>query len=115
MKRTKLKIVCLALAIITLSACSKAEFTPKCDGSTPTYDAEIKTIIDANCNSSSCHGTGSSRGDFTTYAGLEPDLTNGKFEKEVLTRQSMPQGSATLTQTQLILIRCWADNGYPEN
>ncbi len=64
---------------------------------------------------STCHSSGSKRGDFTSYDGLKPDLDNGNFEKEVLIDQRMPRGSQTLTQEQINTIQCWVDNGYPEN
>lgn len=102
----------LASAMFFAGSCKK--YNPSCDGSTPTYNADIKDIIDANCTQSGCHGAGSSRGDFRTYAGLSPYLSNGRFKSEVLTKQSMPQGGS-LSHAELNLIQCWNDNGYPEN
>ena len=109
-----LTTVCFVL--ILSNACNKDDdFVPTCDGSTPTYDAEIMTIINDNCTSAPCHGTSSANGDWTSYTGLNTVLNNGEFEKQVLTDMTMPQGSAKLTEAQMNLIRCWADNGYPEN
>ena len=105
-------LVFCGLAVV--SACKKDAEDIECDGSTRTYDADIKAIVDANCTSSNCHGSGSSRGDYTSYAGLEADLNSGIFKKEVLTDQSMPRGGS-LSTDELIKISCWADNGYPEN
>jgi len=101
-------------AIIALEAsCNKTEtFTPVCDGSSPTYDADISLIIQQNCNQ--CHGSGSSNGDLSTYAGISTVTSNGKFEQEVLTNQTMPQ-NGSLTEAQLNKIKCWVENGYPEN
>lgn len=102
--------------LILANACGKDDkFVPSCDGSMPTYDVDIKSIINANCTSAPCHGANSTNGDWTTYAGMNTVLNNGEFEKQVLTDMTMPQGSATLTEAQLNLIRCWADNNYPEN
>ena len=102
--------------LILANACKKDdEFVPMCDGSTPTYDAEIATIINDNCTNLACHSAGSANGDWTSYINLKPVLDNGEFEKQVLTDMTMPQGDATLTESQLNLIRCWADNNYPEN
>ena len=109
----KLKLILPLVAIAALTfACSKPSHTPVCDGSTPTYDADISLIINDNCLQ--CHGTGSSNGVYTTYAGLEADLNDGDFEKEVLTKQKMPK-NGSLTESQLNLIQCWVENGYPEN
>ncbi len=97
----------LAIIAVLLFSCKKqTAFTPVCDGSSPTYDADIKSIIDQNCVS--CHGN------YTTYAGLSGDFSNGKFEKEVLTNQTMPE-SGSLSEAQLNKIKCWVENGFPEN
>ena len=101
-----------AIALLTFS-CNKTEpFVPVCDGSSPTYDADISLIIQQNCIQ--CHGTGSSNGNLSTYSGLSSVTTNGKFESEVLTNQTMPQ-SGSLTEAQLNQIKCWVENGFPEN
>ena len=85
-----------------------------CDGSNLAYNTGISAIINASCNASNCHGSGSSHGSFTSYAGLKPFLTNGSFNNSVLNNQNMPKG-ADLTKSQLDKIKCWVDNGYPEN
>ena len=101
------------LVCAVLMSCKKDELhTPVCDGSNPTYDADISLIIDQNCIQ--CHGANSSHGDFTTYNNMNSVITNGKFEQEVLTDQTMPQ-NGSLSQEQLNKIKCWVENGYPEN
>ncbi|MDX2362357.1 MAG: cytochrome c [Crocinitomicaceae bacterium] len=94
-------------------SCEKDELlTVECDGSSPTYDADISLIIQQNCVQ--CHGSGSSNGSFTTFAGISTVTSNGKFEQEVLNNQTMPQ-NGTLSQDQLNKIKCWVENGFPEN
>lgn len=94
-----------------ISSCRKV----KCDGSDPSYTADVKSIIDQNCNSSGCHGAGSSNGVFLTYQGLKPYLDNGSFKREVIETRSMPQGAAKLSKAQLQKLQCWSENGYKEN
>ena len=86
-----------------------------CDGSNLTYNAGISAIINPNCNNSNCHNAGSPHGDFTTYGGMQGVISSGAFNNRVLVSQDMPQGSATLTQSQLNKLKCWVDNGFPEN
>lgn len=99
------------LVLLMTFSCRKV----KCNGSDPSYTADIKRIIDSNCLSSGCHNSGSSNGVFTTYPGLKPYLDNGSFQNEVLDKRSMPQGSAKLSKEELQKIKCWAENGYREN
>jgi len=79
-----------------------------CDGSSPTYTSRIKAIINSNCTSSGCHPS------YSTYAGLAGILGNGQFEREVLTNQSMPK-NGNLSADELSKIKCWIENGHPEN
>jgi uncharacterized membrane protein len=117
MNKNLFSFVVFTSLILILSSCKKEEFfTPVCDGSTPTYDTDIKAIIDNNCTASSCHAAGSSRGDWTSYQTLQGVLVNGRFEQRVLTTQDMPKGNnKTLTQSEINTIQCWVDNSYPEN
>lgn len=102
------------LSVLMLIGCSKDETkTAECDNSNLTYNSGISTIINNNCNTSGCHGAGSSNGVFTSYSGLTSVIGNGKFNDRVINKQDMPQGSS-LNQTQLNQLKCWVDNNYPE-
>ncbi len=110
--KTKYLVVLFSIAILTFS-CNKTEpLVPVCDGSTPTYDADISLILQQNCMQ--CHDSGASNDDYSTFASLSSVIADGSFEKEVLTDQKMPKNSS-LTQDQLNTIKCWVENGYPEN
>lgn len=101
--------VFILLACLIAASCRKDESDEiKCDGSNPSYNGQIRAIINANCTSASCHP------DFTTYSGLQGVIQNGRFEREVLVRKSMPK-NGRLSAQELVRIRCWADNGYREN
>lgn len=107
-----MKWLCLVIVFTAVSACKKDEksdkLTPTCDGSSPTYQNTIKSIIDTKCATSNCHAS------YSSYSGLRPALQNGSFRREVLVDQTMPQGSS-LTQDQLNKIQCWVNNDFPEN
>lgn len=108
----------LVFLFILSSGCSKDEektTETACDNSNLTYNSGVSSIINASCNASNCHNTGSPHGGFTSYSGLQPTFSNGSFNNRVLVSQDMPQGSATLSQDQLNKIKCWVDNGFPEN
>ena len=107
-------LICFVALMLFMVGCKDKKLTPSCNGDTPTYDNGISAIINAECNATTCHGTGSSQAEFTTYAGMALAISNGNLEKKVLVDQTMPKNDF-LTQDQIDLIQCWVDNGYPEN
>lgn len=111
----KLTILMMLLSV-SIFGCSKEDkkMSVTCDGSNLAYNTGISSIINANCNNSSCHGSNSPHGSFTTYSGLQGVISNGAFNSQVIVNQTMPQGSS-LTQSELNKLKCWVDNGYPEN
>lgn len=102
--------VCVTL--IGVSCKKNNKVTATCDGSQPTYNGYVAGVISGNC--AGCHGPGSSNGDYSTYSKLSSITNNGTFEKVVLTNQTMPQ-SGSLSQDQLNKLKCWVENGFPEN
>jgi len=112
----------LLLSFVVVFSCSKDDeepdpglVAPICDGSNLTYNSGISTIINSNCTASNCHGSGSPQGAFTTYAGMQGVISSGAFNTRVLVNQDMPRGSAILTADQLNKLKCWVNNGFPEN
>ncbi len=95
------------LVIIFFYSCKK-KVTPKCDGTTSTYNSNIKTILNNSCTSSNCHPN------YSSYTGIKSILNSGAFKTEVITNKSMPKGNS-LSTDQLNKIQCWVDAGYPEN
>lgn len=106
--RTAVLAAMITMAVVFMSVSSCKKYTPQCNGANPSYNSDIKSIIDANCTRSGCHTY------FSTYSGLQPYLSNDRFATQVLDYQSMPKGGS-LSHDELDLIQCWADNGYPEN
>ena len=106
-------IACLSIAFV-LSCKKKGKLKAECDGSKPTYNGEIKAIINNNCMGSSCHVAGSPYGNFTTYNGLTPYISNGLFKRDVIELQIMPKNKK-LSQSDINKIQCWIDNNYAEN
>jgi hypothetical protein len=111
----KLLVVGMLGALAVLHACKKENLNSETeianlDCTTVTYANTIQPLVQASCSGSSCHGSGSNVGDYTTYAGLKNDADNGKLQKELLTNRSMPEGS-THSSTELGQWQCWLDAG----
>lgn len=118
----------LACVIVTLGACT-TDALPEpislpCDGETPTYEGQIREIVERTCAYSGCH-LGGAPGIYDNYQGLLSDLENGTFRQRVITSKDnptigmppnyAPEGRAEdLTDDELMMITCWLDGGYPE-
>ncbi|OFY63146.1 MAG: hypothetical protein A3H98_01905 [Bacteroidetes bacterium RIFCSPLOWO2_02_FULL_36_8] len=117
----KLKILApfFFLVIVLMFSCKKEEdlvdlSDVNCSSVTAKYSADIVPIVNASCAKSSCHNAGSSKGDFTTYAGLKVKADNGTLTKAIVTEQYMPK-SGTLTKEQRAKFKCWIESGAPQN
>ncbi len=106
------------LVFLFAGACKKKDDDPlanvDCSQVASAYNANIKPITSGNCVSSGCHNAGSANGDFTTYAGLKAKADNGSLNKRVLEAKSMPP-SGPLPIDDLKKIKCWLNNGAPNN
>ncbi|MBK9448428.1 MAG: hypothetical protein IPN95_03230 [Bacteroidetes bacterium] len=110
-----MRVAFASLVVIgLLSGCKEDLVRIPCDGSSPVWNGEVFEIVAATCLGSSCHGSGSSRGDFNSYAGIEPYLLDNSFEISVLQNRTMPQ-NGTLPDSSLAALQCWLENGFPEN
>jgi len=101
----------ITLALFLLASCNKSK-NIECDGSNPKYNSEIKTLIDNNCMP--CHGVNGSQDDYSTYQKIKATLDNGEFEREVLTKRTMPD-NGSFSDSELSKIKCWIEGGYQEN
>ena|ERR1041385_390194 len=105
----------VGISFYFLSCKKKDEYADlDCSQISSAYNANIKPIINANCNSSGCHGAGSSNGDFTVYAGLKAKADNGSLNTRVLEDKTMPPSGA-LSLDDRKKIKCWINNGAPNN
>jgi hypothetical protein len=112
------RVICLFVSLsVIVVACKKDKDDPEPSGvdcSTVTYSGTIASIVSSKCNSAGCHATGSSNGDYTSYAGIKAKFDNGSLKQRVLVEKTMPQGSS-LTETQYKQFECWINAGAPQN
>ncbi len=118
-------LLLLALNFTTCTADQLPEPEPSdCTGSAPTYEADIRVIIETSCAYSGCH-LGDAPGLYNSYAGLLPAVEEGIFRERVINLRAdptngMPPNYAPddrpqeLTETELMLIDCWLQGGFPE-
>ncbi|MFT6745762.1 MAG: hypothetical protein ACJAZ2_000096 [Glaciecola sp.] len=109
------KIICtlFTVSLIVFAACSKNDKTTDLTTcGSYTYEGEIKTLIETHCNQISCHGA-EKQPVLTYWAAVKVSVDNGSFEKEVITRRTMPEG-IELKQADFDLFNCWLNSGAPE-
>jgi hypothetical protein len=114
-----MKVSGFILVIFLLSVACSCKHVVKydCTGVTPTYNQNIKPILDATCALSGCHGNGGDAFDLATYAGAADAAKKKSFMGSIQHKpfyQKMPKDAEMLTDTQIHLISCWIENGTPE-
>ena len=119
MKRTK--IICtfltlLGFSLVLVVACKKEEKEEiiDCSGVSPSYNSDIKPIINANCLSSGCHNSASGNGDYTSYIGLNAVASSGALESRIVTNKTMPP-TGPLSLEDRKKIKCWISSGAHNN
>ncbi|PIY07493.1 MAG: hypothetical protein COZ18_17170 [Flexibacter sp. CG_4_10_14_3_um_filter_32_15] len=126
MKNMKFEFQKIALASVLATflfvSCEDKKVEPltyDCTTVTPTYTADVKTIIDTNCATSGCHNS-SSRADgrdYSTYSLVKRGASDNSFMgsmQHLSGYKSMPQGRSKLSDAQIQTISCWIQNGSPE-
>jgi hypothetical protein len=108
------------LLLVLFIACKKdAADMVDCGGITPTYTADIKDILDANCALSGCHDaiTQQDGKNLSTYAGALAVSQGNEFLGAIQHKSGfvpMPYQSPKLPDSQIELLTCWVQNGSPE-
>lgn len=112
-------LVLLIFALLFLGSCTFEKAVPLPAGCTTTmyYATDIKPFIDSKCVI--CHSSTPSYmngGDFTDFNHLKEVINDGTFKDRVFNKKDMaPTGYEQLTEAELGKLRCWIDQGAPNN
>lgn len=116
------------LLILFVVACTTDELPEPdpsaCVGDVPTYEMDIRPIVEETCAYSGCH-LGGAPGVYNTYSNVALDVASGIFRERVIDLRTdplngMPPNNAPasrrtdLTDEELMLIDCWIQGGHPE-
>jgi hypothetical protein len=114
-------LLMVGFCLILLVSCDKEDSpdTVDCTGLTPTYNSEIKAILDASCAKSGCHDatTKANNYDLSTYATASPVSQNNRFLGAIQHKSgftAMPKDGPKLSQDNIDLLTCWVQNDSPE-
>lgn len=119
MKKLALSALSVCLVFI-LAQCKKETTNIDCSGTTPTYQKDVKSILDANCASAGCHAASNpSEGiNLSTYAGAKSAAGSSKFLDSIQHKggaSAMPRNASKLSDDKIKTLYCWVQNGMPES
>lgn len=123
-KNASIVITTLFLLIFSVQACKDSASnddyisSANCTGSTPTYNAQVKSIMTNSCATSGCHNATSKKDgiDLSTYALTKNIFLNGKGLCTIYHDCTpMPENAAKLSDATILLLTCWVKNNCPEN
>jgi hypothetical protein len=118
--------ICIALALfistsLTISSCKKENIKEyDCTGITPTYNGEIKTILDTHCAFSGCHNASSKKAgiNLSDYSNAKTESAKDRFlgsVQHIKGYDDMPKNASKLDEVTIRKLYCWVKNGSPQN
>jgi len=108
------------LAAIFLSGCKhEIILREDCTGISPTYENEIKAIIDASCATLAYHsGSYASAGiKLDSYSSVNSESKKSRFMGSIRHTSgyaAMPQGAPKLDSLEIKKLACWIQNDRPK-
>ena len=108
-----------AMMFILLGCYKDKAAAPEC-ATTVSYKLDIDPIINQSCATGLGPFTGCHDNWILTYDGLTNSINSGSFQSTVFDLKSMPKipndfDIVPLTEDELTTIRCWIEQGYPDN
>jgi hypothetical protein len=122
-KNNSKTIIFLSMAAVFMlfTSCLKDKTIPLGDcNSIISYDAEIRPIIESSCKTQAGGGTGCHDAWIDEYDGIKGNIDAGIWQNEIFTDMTMPVvpnnwGIDSLSQDEITTMKCWINQGYPEN
>jgi len=118
-------LACWFISLFLVPSCTfdelpEPEPPSECEVLMPTYENEIKPIIDTYCAYPGCHVSGFPNGNYETYESMLFSLENGQIRERAIIQMDMPDFTAPadlqeLPAEDLKLLECWLANGFPKN
>lgn len=108
-----------SIVISVIASCTFEKVTPLPEGCTTTtyFTVDIKPILDAKCVT--CHNSTPSYmngGDFSTFDLFKAKVEDGSVTDRVFNKRDMaPVGFDQLTEAEKAKLRCWINQGAPNN
>ena len=118
----RLLIFSFSISIMSLfTSCLKDKTSPIGDCLTEvSYSSDIRPIIESSCKTGLGGGTGCHDAWIDNYDPIKSYLDANTWQNEVLVEKTMPLipndfGIDSLSNDEIQTMKCWIDQGYPEN
>lgn len=84
------------------------------------YTSDVRPIIEASCKTGLGPGTGCHDAWIDDYDAIKAKIVGGTWQNEVFVERTMPQipnefDIDSLTEEAFQIMKCWVDQGYPNN
>jgi hypothetical protein len=123
MNKKLFSLFVLVFSMMTM-ACEKDEddvlASFDCHNVEPSYNLEIKAILNRDCAISGCHNSSSQAGGINlgSYMAAEAESSKARFLgaiNQLSDYEPMPRSASKLSEEDIKLLTCWVDHGSPEN
>lgn len=85
-----------------------------CDTTPASFAADVQPIIQTNCAKSGCHANSSAAGGVVLETYEQISGKAGRINQRALIEKTMPP-TGPLATAQINIIKCWIENGTPNN
>lgn len=85
------------------------------NGTSTSYNLDIKPILEAKCNFQTCHGPGTGGRDYTKFDNVKAAAAEIKVRTANGTMPKQPKPGGSLSTDQIKRIACWVDEGANNN
>ena len=118
MKKTYFLLLCFAMTFFLNGCKHEVILKEDCTGITPTYNNDIKAIMDVSCATPACHSGSYAAANISldTYSSVNSESKKSRFMgsiRHTTGYASMPQGAAQLDSSTIKKLACWIQNGRP--
>lgn len=119
----KIGLICFVVTSFLLSSCLKDKTSPinpvECS-TIVSYSTDIVPIINSSCVNGQGAGTGCHDDWIFDYSNIVLYMQAGSWQNAVINTRAMPKipndfGIDSLTNDEYQIMKCWIDQGYPEN
>jgi hypothetical protein len=110
----KKNILLMFISVIMISCESRTYTDISAVITNPTYEANVKPVINANCSTSGCHNQGGTFPALTNYTEVKKEAQTGSLLCKINAQCGVMPQSGKMDQGTVDMINRWAQQDYVE-